>query len=104
MENQEVVLGAFPKEDLTVQVVRDGVPLASGEVSGVAEAGHYRTATHADGGGVSSEGDPFPDLRWAQLPCGEVQVVVKTASGAEITWDATVGEPGEEPPPVTIVL
>ena len=104
MENQEVVLGAFPKEDLTVQVVRDGVPLASGEVSWVAEAGHYRTATHSEGGGVSSEGAPFPDLRWTQLPCGEVQVVVKTASGAEITWDATVGEPGEEPPPVTIVL
>ena len=104
MENQEVVLGAFPKEDLTVQVVRDGVPLAAGEVSWVAEAGHYRTATHSEGSGVSSEGAPFPDLRWAQLPCGDVQVVVKTASGAETTWDATVGEPGEEPPPVTIVL
>jgi hypothetical protein len=104
MENQEVILGAFPKEDLSVQVLRDGSPLATGQVAWVAETGLYRTEEQSDGYGSSSEGSPMPDLRWAQLPSGDVQVVVKTASGAETTWDATVGKPGEEPPPVTIEL
>ena len=104
MENQNTLMGAFPKKDLTVRVMRDGFPLATGRVTWIAEAGHYRTSAQWERRGTSSEGAPVPDLLWGDLPSGEVQVVVKDESGTEITLDATVGEPGEKVAPLPIVL
>lgn len=104
MENQNTIMGAFPKRDLTVSVMRDGLPLATGQVNWLAEAGHYRTSAQWERRGTSSEGAPVLDLLWGALPSGEVQVVVKDGSGTEVTWNATVGMPGEAVAPVFIVL
>ena len=105
MENREVLVAAFPKQGLQVRLVRGGTDVGSGEVAWLPETQAYRTSATAGSSGSSSEGSPFPDLRWSDLPIGEYEIVVTTESGATTTRAVAVrktAEDNEDAPPVVV--
>ena len=105
MENREVLLAAFPKQGLQVRLVRGGADVGSGEVAWLPDTGTYRTSATAGSKGSSSEGSPFPDLRWSDLPTGEYEIVVTTESGTTTTRAAAVhkaAEGDEAAPPIVV--
>jgi protocatechuate 3,4-dioxygenase beta subunit len=105
MENREVLLAAFPKQGLQVRLVRGGADVGSGEVAWLPDTGTYRTSATAGSNGSSSEGSPFPDLRWSDLPTGEYEIVVTTESGTTTTRAAAVhkaAEGDEAAPPIVV--
>ncbi len=104
VKNRERILAAFPKETLEVQVTKGGEGIGSGEVRWLTDSETYRTSTSSGNGGSSSEGAPFPDLRWSGLPVGDYSVTVTRESGAATTVSVKVGKRGESQPPVVIGL
>ncbi|MDG1983383.1 MAG: carboxypeptidase-like regulatory domain-containing protein [Planctomycetota bacterium] len=105
MENREVLVAAFPKQGLQVRLVRGGTDVGSGEVAWLPYTETYRTSATAGSSGSSSEGSPFPDLRWSDLPIGEYEIVVTTESGATTTRAVAVrkaAEDDEAAPPVVV--
>ena len=88
-----------------VREVRGGTDVGSGEVAWLPDTGTYRTSATAGSSGSSSEGSPFPALRWRDLPIGEYDIVVTTESGATTTRAVAVrkaAEGDEAAPPVVV--
>ena len=88
-----------------VREVRGGTDVGSGEVAWLPDTGMYRTSATAGSSGSSSEGSPFPALRWRDLPIGEYDIVVTTESGATTTRAVAVrkaAEGDEAAPPVVV--